>query len=381
MKPLSTMKSITQSMPKSISQSIAESLFTITAPSREYDDAIEHKINQKTKPLGALGQLESLALQIARVQYSRDKTSMSHQVADVALHIAKPTLLVFAADHGIAAYGVSIAPSEVTTQMVHNFINGGAAINVFCRQVGFALEVIDCGILQPLTTDSGVVNQRLGARTQAMHLQPAMSLAQVRQGFEFAKQLVARHVDNGATIIALGEMGIGNTSAAAAVMAAVLNLDVQLCVGRGTGIDDATLLKKVTLINQAIDLHRNELTSMESILAHLGGFEIVQMTGTILAAAEKKILVVIDGFIATAAALVALKLAPQSKDYLVFAHESHEQGHKLMLQTLQATPLLSLGLRLGEGTGAALALPLIQAAANFYNQMASFDNAGVNNVV
>ncbi|GGP70267.1 nicotinate-nucleotide--dimethylbenzimidazole phosphoribosyltransferase [Shewanella saliphila] len=375
-------------------QSIAQSLFSVTVASRQYDPAIEHKINQKTKPLGALGQLESLALQIARVQYSResewinaqpDRTESTVTESKAAtcspLYINKPTMLVFAADHGIAAHGVSIAPSEVTTQMVHNFIHGGAAINVFCRQVGFALEVIDCGILQPLASDCGVVNQRLGAGTQAMHLQPAMSLAQVRQGFEFAKHLVKRHVDNGCSMIALGEMGIGNTSAAAAVMAAVLNLDVELCVGRGTGIDDATLNKKVTLINQAIDLHRNELTSIESILAHLGGFEIVQMTGAILAAAEQKILVVIDGFIATAAALVALKLAPQSNDYLVFAHQSHEQGHQLMLQTLQATPLLSLGLRLGEGTGAALALPLIQGAVNFYNQMASFDDAGVNNVV
>lgn len=376
-------------------QSIAQSLFSVTAASRHYDEAIEHKINQKTKPLGALGQLESLAKQIARVQYSRESelshillnrtesavTESSQSSTHLPLYINKPTMLVFAADHGIAAYGVSIAPSEVTTQMVHNFIYGGAAINVFCRQVGFALEVIDCGILQPLATDSGVVNQRLGEGTQAMHLQPAMSLAQVRQGFEFAKLLVKRHVDNGTSMIALGEMGIGNTSAAAALMAAVLNLDVDLCVGRGTGIDDATLTKKVTLINQAIDLHRNEFTSIESILAHLGGFEIVQMTGAILAAAEQKILVVIDGFIATAAALVALKLAPQSHDYLVFAHESHEQGHQLMLQALQATPLLSLGLRLGEGTGAALALPLIQGAVNFYNQMASFDDAGVNNVV
>ncbi len=376
-------------------QSIAQSLFSVTAASRQYDEAIEHKINQKTKPLGALGQLESLAMQIARVQYSRE-SELSHTLVNrtesagsesslsathLPLSITQPTMLVFAADHGIAAYGVSIAPSEVTTQMVHNFMQGGAAINVFCRQMGFDLHVIDCGMLQPISESTGVINQRLGAGTYAMHLQAAMSTAQVRQGFALAKQLVTRHVKAGCNILALGEMGIGNTSAASAVMAALLHVDVDLCVGRGTGIDDVTLIKKSQLINQAIELHRTKLTSAEAILAHLGGFEIVQMTGAILAAAEQKIIVLIDGFIATAAALVAVKLVPQSSDYLVFAHESHEQGHKLMLQQLQATPLLSLGLRLGEGTGAALALPLLQAAVNFYNQMASFKEAGINNVV
>jgi len=351
-------------------------MFVIEAVNPDVDDIIQHKINQKTKPLGALGQLESLALQVARVQYNGNQQRLSTQ-----LQITKPTMLVFAADHGIAAYGVSIAPSEVTTQMVHNFVQGGAAINVFCRQVGFELEIIDCGILQPLTGQTSVIDQRLGAGTHAMHLCAAMELEKVAQGFELARQLVMRHVAGGCNLIALGEMGIGNTSAATAVMSAMLNIDVEQCVGRGTGIDDATLVTKTQLINQALALHQPALVSPEAILAHVGGFEIVQMTGAILAAAEQKILVVIDGFIATAAALVAVKLSPQSRDYLIFAHESQEQGHKLLLQQLQATPLLSLGLRLGEGTGAALALPLIQAAVHFYNQMASFDDAGVHNVV
>ena len=348
-------------------------MFAVDHVSHKFDDIIQHKIDQKTKPKGALGQLELLAKQVAQVQLSRDPKAKK-------LHITQPGLLVFAADHGIAQYGVSIAPSEVTSQMVANFVNGGAAVNVFCRQMGFNLEVIDAGILAPLGLD-GITEHRLGNGTAAMHLAPAMSLEQVKQGFEAAHEVVERHVLSGCNLIALGEMGLGNTSSAAAIMAALLELDVTSCVGRGTGIDDKTLALKTALLNEALKLHRPQLTSPVHILAYLGGFEIVQMTGAILAAAEQKILVLIDGFISTAAALVAVRLHPAARDYLVFAHESEEQGHKLMLTHLGAQPILSLGLRLGEGTGAALALPIVQAAVNFYNEMASFEDAGVENVV
>ena len=348
-------------------------MFAVDHVSHKFDDLIQHKIDQKTKPKGALGQLESLAKQVAQVQLSRDPKAKK-------LHITQPGLLVFAGDHGIAQYGVSIAPSEVTSQMVANFVRGGAAVNVFCRQMGFNLEVIDAGIMAPLGL-KGVTEHRLGNGTTAIHLAPAMTLEQVKQGFEAAHEVVERHVLSGCNLIALGEMGIGNTSAAAAIMAALLELDVNTCVGRGTGIDDKTFALKKALINEALKLHRPKLASPVHVLAYLGGFEIVQMTGAILAAAEQKILVLIDGFISTAAALVAVRLHPAARDYLVFAHESEEQGHKLMLTHLSAQPILSLGLRLGEGTGAALALPIVQAAVNFYNDMASFEDAGVKNVV
>ncbi|MGL5046372.1 MAG: nicotinate-nucleotide--dimethylbenzimidazole phosphoribosyltransferase [Shewanella sp.] len=348
--------------------------FQISPASKALDHLIQQKIDLKTKPPGALGRLESLALQIARVQAANVPQT------DV-LTIVNPTLLVFAADHGIAAHGVSIAPSEVTRQMVQNFAHGGAAINVFCRQVGFTLEVIDCGMLTPVAGVEGIIDQRLGAGTAAIHLAPAMALDCVDKGFALARDLIERHHQAGCTLVAFGEMGIGNTSSAAAIMASMMQLNVSDCVGRGTGITAQALTHKQSLIEQALARHQSALTGPKSVLACLGGFEIVQITGAMLAAAERNMLVVVDGFIATAAALVAVQIAPNVRDYLIFAHQSDEQGHLRMLDYLQAKPLLSLELRLGEGTGAALALPLIQAAVNFYNQMASFSDAGIKAVV
>ncbi|MGI2122399.1 nicotinate-nucleotide--dimethylbenzimidazole phosphoribosyltransferase [Shewanella baltica] len=353
--------------------------FQISPVSKTQDPLIQQKIDLKTKPPGALGQLESLALQIARVQAT--DLQQTDQPQNTVLKIVQPTMLVFAGDHGIAAEGVSIAPSEVTRQMVQNFAHGGAAINVFCRQVGFRLEVIDCGILTPVEGVEGIIDQRLGAGTGAIHLEPAMALETVDKGFAMARDLIERHHQAGCNLVAFGEMGIGNTSAAAAIMAAIMQLDVIDCVGRGTGINSETLERKLMLIELALLLHQSALNGPKSVLACLGGFEIVQMTGAMLAAAERKMLVVVDGFIATAAALVAVQIAPNVRDYLIFAHQSDEQGHQRMLEFLQAKPLLSLGLRLGEGTGAALALPLIQASVNFYNQMASFSDAGIEAVV
>jgi len=340
-------------------------MFDISPLGHEFDDEIQHKIDNKTKPVTSLGELEVLAKQLARV------------LGKERPEIIKPTLLVFAGDHGIAASGVSIAPSEVTTQMVMNFINGGAAINVFCRQLGLKMEVIDCGILTPLEGVEGLIDQRLGNGTAPIHLQAAMSLCTVQRGFELARERVDIHHKLGCNLIAFGEMGIGNTSSASAIMASIMGMKGADCVGRGTGIDAATLERKQQLVEQALTLHKLALTSPEAILACLGGFEIVQMTGAMLAAAERNMLVVVDGFIATAAAMVAIKINANVRDYMIFAHQSDEQGHVMMMNYLQARPLLNLGMRLGEGSGAALALPIIQAAAGFYNQMASFADAGI----
>ncbi|MCG9697602.1 nicotinate-nucleotide--dimethylbenzimidazole phosphoribosyltransferase [Shewanella sp. Isolate11] len=340
-------------------------MFSITPVSNEFDQAIQAKIDSKTKPLGALGQLESLALQIARV-LGKDKPE-----------IIQPKLMVFAGDHGIAASGVSIAPSEVTTQMVANFLSGGAAINVFCAQTGFNMEVIDCGIAKPVADNDKLIMQRLGAGTRPFHLEAAMSVDSVEQGFAFAKERVDCHYRAGCNLIACGEMGIGNTSSAAAIMAAILKRDLDDCVGLGTGIDKETFARKKQLIAQALSLHQTQLDKPITVLAALGGFEIVQMTGAMLAAAERKMLILVDGFIATAAALVAVNIAPAARDYMIFAHESGERGHQLLLEHLQAKPLLKLGMRLGEGTGAALALPQVQAACGFYNDMASLQDLGI----
>ncbi len=348
--------------------------FNIGAVDHSFADKIAQVIDGKTKPLGALGQLEALATAIAKVQ-------LSAQTAEQPLAITKPSLFIFAGDHGVAAQGVSIAPSEVTGQMVANFASGGAAINVFCRQLGWQLQVVDAGILQQPDPQLHIIDQRLGDITQPLHLAPAMSLAQVEQGFSMAKKLVAVSKQSGSNLIAFGEMGIGNTTSASAIMSALMQLPATETVGKGTGVADDIVVKKQQVVTQALTLHKEKLNDPMQVLACLGGFEIVQITGAMLAAAEQNILIVVDGFICTAAAMLAYAINPKVRDYMIFAHCSGEQGHQKMLAWLAAKPLLDLGLRLGEGTGAALALPLIQAAVGFYNDMASFAQAEVTNVV
>ncbi|WP_299491304.1 nicotinate-nucleotide--dimethylbenzimidazole phosphoribosyltransferase [uncultured Shewanella sp.] len=340
-------------------------MFDIPPVSHASDKDIQRKIDTKTKPPSALGLLELLAMQIARV-LGKDNPI-----------IVKPQMLVFAADHGVSQEGISIASNEVTQQMVMNFISGGAAINVFCHQVGFALEVIDCGILSPLASWPSLVQQRLGEGTQPFHRTKAMSIETVFKGFELASQRVEFHYQQGCNLIAFGEMGIGNTASSSAIMASVLKMTAKECVGRGTGIDDEKFARKIQIVEQGLALHKKDLTDIYHVLACVGGFEIVQMTGAILAAAQRKMLVVVDGFIATVAALSAIQINENARDYMIFAHQSHEQGHKRLLDHLGAKPLLNLDMRLGEGSGAALALPLIQAASNFYNQMASLTDLGI----
>jgi nicotinate-nucleotide--dimethylbenzimidazole phosphoribosyltransferase len=348
--------------------------FSIKKVSTEFDEKIQSVIDGKTKPVGALGQLESTAKTIARLQLSNSNTKCQK------LTIEKPSLIIFAGDHGVAAEGVSIAPSEVTSQMVANFATGGAAINVFCKQVGWQLSVVDTGILSPVENYLGVVEQRLGSITQSLNLSRAMTPEQVELGFEKAKYLVETTANNGCNVVAFGEMGIGNTTSASAIMSALMNISAQESVGRGTGVSDEIVLRKQQVVEQALALHQGELTDAKSILSCLGGFEIVQITAAMLAAAEQDMLVVVDGFICTAAAMLAIKMNKNVKDYMIFAHCSGEQGHQKMLDFLNVEPLLNLGLRLGEGTGAALSLPLIQASAAFYNDMASFAQAEVTDV-
>jgi nicotinate-nucleotide--dimethylbenzimidazole phosphoribosyltransferase len=348
--------------------------FTIQTVSTQFDDLIQVKIDGKTKPLGALGQLETTAKNLARVQ-----AMTTTNIASIAIN--KPSLLIFAGDHGVAVEGVSIAPSEVTGQMVANFATGGAAINVFCRQLGWQLSVVDAGILVEPATSLNVINQRLGCITQPLHKEQAMALATVEKGFAMAKQLIKQTKENGSNLVAFGEMGIGNTTSASAIMAAIMQISAHETVGKGTGVSDDIVLKKQKVVEQALELHHDKLTDPMKILACLGGFEIVQITGAMLAAAEQNMHILVDGFICTAAAMVAIQINPAVKDYMIFCHCSGEKGHKKMLEWLNVKPLLNLGLRLGEGTGAALALPLIQASAAFYNHMASFEQAAVSNVV
>ena len=347
-------------------------MFDIKTLDQKNHDLIKNIIDQKTKPPGALGRLEELAMQMALILGKIDATNSN----TVTIKINNPTMLVFAGDHGIAEEGISIAPSEVTQQMVLNFLNGGAAINCFCRTNHMDIKVIDAGILLSID-DERLISQPLGRGTENFSKQTAMPSSLVEEGLSLGANVAYRTIEQGCNIIGFGEMGIGNTSSAAAIMAALLNLPVEDCVGRGTGIDDQAMEKKIALIKKALTLHKKKLNNPLDILSSVGGFEIVQMIGAMLAAAERQCILLVDGFIATAAALIARQINANVLDYMVFCHQSNEQGHQLMLQSMNAKPLLSLDLRLGEGTGAALGMSLLQASANFFNDMASFESAGV----
>ncbi|MGA8784942.1 MAG: nicotinate-nucleotide--dimethylbenzimidazole phosphoribosyltransferase [Polaromonas sp.] len=324
---------------------------------------LRHKIDHKTKPLGALGLLEDLALQLGLIQRSESP----------ALH--QPQMVVFAADHGIAAEGVSAFPQAVTVQMVGNMLAGGAAINVFARQHGFALQVVDAGVAADLPAHPQLLPRKIAYGTKNLLREPAMSLAEAQAALTAGMQVMQALPGN---VVAFGEMGIANTSPAALLLARLAGTSIEDATGRGTGLDDQQLLHKQGVLTRALARHpATQPLDVMAELAALGGFEIAMMTGAMLQAASERRVVLVDGFIAGSAALVAGALLPQVRDYLVFCHRSAETGHRMLLTQLEAKPLLELDLRLGEGTGALLAWPLVQSAANFLNEMASFESAGV----
>ncbi|WP_368084356.1 nicotinate-nucleotide--dimethylbenzimidazole phosphoribosyltransferase [Vibrio splendidus] len=348
----------------------------------QYSQYIQHRIDQKTKPLGALGLLEKVAHQLALIQSQGKEAAVEH------IELNKPRIIIFAGDHSIADEGVSIAPSAVTQQMVLNFLSGGAAINCFCAVNNIDITVVDTGILLPVESDSDMlISQRLGTRTNNFANEAAMSLETVERGIELGTELVSRTISNGTNIIMFGEMGIGNTSSASAILSALSNRSADECVGLGTGINNEQLARKVAVVEQGVARCKGlefkevkELTDLKyikEVLAQVGGYEIVQMVGGFLGAYQNRTPILVDGFIVSVAAYVATLIEPNCRDYMIFAHRSEESGHKILLELLDAEPLLDLGLRLGEGTGAALAMPIIRAAAEFYNNMASFESAGV----
>jgi len=341
------------------------STWNIKAPDLALAAAIAHKIDTKTKPVGSLGQLESLAKQVALVQQT------------LTPELRRPHILVFAADHGIAEAGVSQYPPEVTHQMVRNFASGGAAINVFCRQNKLGLTIVDAGVRGSFADLPAVRNEKIAEGTQNFAHAPAMTAAQCADALARGARLVEELHATGCNVLGLGEMGIGNTSSAAVLMHLLTGRPLAECVGRGTGLDAAGVARKLAVLTQAVAAHQLLGLDPLVILATFGGFEIAQICGALLRAAELRILLLLDGFIASAALLVAARLAPAVLTYCVFCHESGEQGHRLLLAELEGQPLLYLGLRLGEGTGCALAYPLVQAAVNFLDEMASFESAGV----
>ncbi|MEZ9837598.1 nicotinate-nucleotide--dimethylbenzimidazole phosphoribosyltransferase [Vibrio sp. 10N.261.52.C11] len=351
----------------------------------QYSQYIQHRIDQKTKPLGALGLLEKVAHQLALIQSQGKEAAVEH------IELNKPSIIIFAGDHGIADEGVSIAPSAVTQKMVLNFLSGGAAINCFCAVNNIDITVVDTGILLPVESASDMlISQRLGTRTNNFANEAAMSLETVERGIELGTELVSRTISNGTNIIMFGEMGIGNTSSASAILSALSNRAAAECVGLGTGINNEQLARKVAVVEQGVARCKGlefkevkELTDIKGlkdikeVLAQVGGYEIVQMVGGFLGAYQNRTPILVDGFIVSVAAYVATLIEPNCRDYMIFAHRSEESGHKILLELLDAEPLLDLGLRLGEGTGAALAMPIIRTAAEFYNNMASFESAGV----
>ena len=326
--------------------------------------ALRQKIDQKTKPLGALGQLEEVALRVGLVQ------------GTLSPSLKAPAMLVFAGDHGAAKAGVSAYPQDVTWQMVENFLAGGAAINVFSRQNGLDLSVVDAGVAHDFGQRPGLVHAKVAPGTANYLEAPAMTAAQRDLAMQRGADLIAQLAAKGCQAVGFGEMGIGNTAAASLITHCLIGTPLAQCVGRGTGLDDAGLARKQALLEQAV-LRTGAINSPLEVLAEFGGFEIAMMCGAMLAAAAARMVVLVDGFIVGSAALLAARLAPNFVDYCVFCHRSAEPGHQAQLKALAATPLLDLGLRLGEGTGAALALPLVQAAVSFLNEMASFASAGV----
>lgn len=338
--------------------------FAITRPLRTLEAALRRKIDTKTKPLGALGRLEALALQIGLIQQTESPK------------LERPQILLFAADHGAVAEGISAYPQDVTWQMVQNFLGGGAAINVFSRQASIAVQVIDAGVNHDFPEQSELRNCKIANGTANYVHEPAMSAAQCARAVETGAQLVRECIAQGTNVIGCGEMGIGNTSSAALLLHRVGGLPLADCIGRGAGVDDAGLARKCAILERAAARRPGALAPLEA-LAEYGGFEIAMMTGAFLAAAQAKMIILVDGFIASSALLVASRLHPAVLEYCVFAHVSAEAGHRRMLELLGGEPLLALGMRLGEGTGAAACYPLLQLAANFLNEMTSFDTAGV----
>ena len=325
----------------------------------------EARQQQLTKPAGSLGRLESVAVQLAGLQ-GRVKPNMDQ------LWIA-----IFAGDHGVVAEGVSAFPQEVTGQMLHNFVNGGAAISVLARQLGASLEVVDLGTITPSLSLPGVRHLNIGAGTANFVNGPAMTQAQGERALQAGRDSVQRAIAAGAQLFIGGEMGIGNTTAASALACALLDCPVVHLTGPGTGLNAAGVSHKAQVIERALALHSAQRGDALQTLCNLGGFEIAALVGAYLACAQEGVAVLVDGFICSVAAVVAVRLNPHCREWLLFGHRGAEPGHRHVLEALHAEPLLDLGLRLGEGSGAALAVPLLRLACDLHGQMATFAEAAV----
>ncbi|KQX06312.1 hypothetical protein ASC72_22305 [Flavobacterium sp. Root420] len=331
---------------------------------KDFSRLLQEKIDGKTKPVGALGTLESLAFQMATVFETLNPK------------IINPNIAVFAADHGIANHSVSAYPQDVTRQMVGNFLEGGAAINVFCKQNNIHLSIVDSGVNYDFPTNANLINAKIAKGTQSFLHAPAMSKTELQLCFEKGKSIVEDIAKTGSNCIGFGEMGIGNTSTASVLMSLLTDFSIEECVGKGTGVENKKLIQKKQFLKKAIENYFGQAELKEQ-LAYFGGFEIIQMASGMLTAFENKMLILVDGFICSVAFLIASKMNPAIIKNAIFCHCSAEQAHQKLLHYLNAKPILNLDLRLGEGTGCAIAFPILKSAEAFLNEMASFESAGV----
>ena len=338
--------------------------FHISRPNEAIRPALIDKINNLTKPKGSLGTLESLALQIGLIQQTLTPT------------LQHPQNIIFAADHGIVEEGVSLSPKEITWQHISNFLHGGAGVNFLCRQHGFTLKIVDAGVDYDLPYEKGIINMKVRKGTRSYLHEAAMTEEEMELCLERGAEVVRRCHEEGSNILSFGEMGIGNTSSSSMWMTCFTDIPLKECVGAGSGLDNAGIRHKYEILKQALDNYRGD-GSPRDIIRHFGGLEMVMAIGAMLQAAELKMIILVDGFIMTNCILAAGKLHPEVLDYAIFGHCGDESGHKLLLEKLNANPLLHLGLRLGEGTGAICAYPIVVSAVRMINEMDNFAHAAI----
>lgn len=342
-------------------------LHNIGLPDTKAAEAAQQRLDSLTKPLGALGVMEQIVVRLAAIQ--------GQPIPDLGAKV----VLVMAGDHGVVAEGVSAYPQEVTPQMVLNFLNNGAAINVLANYTGSKVVVTDVGVLGPAIQHPRLNVRKIREGTRNMAREAAMTEEEAVAAIEAGIEIAQAEIDAGASLIATGEMGIGNTTPSSAILAAYSGVDLDIITGRGTGLDDSGRQKKIKVIKQALELHRPDPNKPLEVLAQVGGLEIAALTGVILGSAARRVPVVVDGFISTAAALLACKMNERCRDFLFASHLSQEPGHRIMLEYMGLQPVLHLDLRVGEGTGAVLTFPIFEAAVKLVKEMATFGEAGVSN--
>ncbi|WP_321331946.1 nicotinate-nucleotide--dimethylbenzimidazole phosphoribosyltransferase [uncultured Bacteroides sp.] len=338
--------------------------FHITKPDEQIRSLLIDKINNLTKPKGSLGKLEELALQIGLIQQT------------LSPELKQPQNILFAADHGIVDEGVSFSPKEITWQQISNFLHGGAGINFLCRQHGFTLKIVDAGVDYDFPENKGIIDMKVRKGTRNYLHEAAMTVEEMDLCIERGAEVVRQSHAEGCNVISFGEMGIANTSSSSMWMTCFTDISLEKCVGAGSGLDSAGVRHKYTVLKQALDNYKGD-HSPEDIIRYFGGLEMVMAVGGMLQAAELKMIILVDGFIMTNCMLAASKLCPDVLHYAIFGHQGDETGHKLVLNAMGAKPLLDLGLRLGEGTGAICAYPIVDSAVRMMNEMDNFAHAAI----